>query len=106
MPGKNYVIVKYDKILDDIDLRFVIINIFSKKPVSLKDSTIEQFSKIAQENNLVFRTNALKEDLATESGLYKSRDDARKAGLSGDFSAGFHCINNANKSFNVYKPVR
>jgi hypothetical protein len=82
---KNYVIVNYDKILEDRDLRFVVINMFSKKAVSLADSTIDNFVKVAQESKLIFLSNARKEDLAVQNGLFKNRDDAKKAGVFGEF---------------------
>jgi hypothetical protein len=106
MSNKNYVIVKYDKILDDIDLRFVIINMFSESPISLNQATIEKFSEVAQKKKLFFLSNAKIEDLAVENGLYKNREDAKRAGIHGDFSSGLSVFKNKGIQYSVYKPVR
>jgi len=106
MSNKNYVIVKYDKILDDIDLRFVIINMFSERPIALCDATIEKFSEVAQKKKLIFLSNAKMEDLAVQNGLYKNRDDAKRAGVHGEFSSGFSTFKNKGVGYSVYKPVR
>jgi hypothetical protein len=106
MSNKNYVIVKYDKILDDIDLRFVVINMFSESPISLREATIEKFSEVAQKKKLVFLTNAKAEDLAVENGLYRNRNDAKRAGVHGEFSSGFSIFKNKGIQYSVYKPVR
>ncbi len=103
---KNYVIVNYDKILEDRDLRFVVINMFSKKAISLADSTIDNFVKVAQESKLIFLSNARKEDLAVQNGLFKNRDDAKKAGVFGEFSSGLSKLGSGNSTLCIYKPVR
>ena len=103
---KNYVIADPNKINEDVDLRFVVINMFSNKPVSLLESTPEKFKEITKVCNLTFLPNAKKEDIAVISGLFSSRDEARMDGLVGEISSGFHTFGKGFGKFTVYKPAK
>lgn len=103
---KNYVIADPHKINEDIDLRFVVINMFSKKPIGLLESTPDKFKEITKICNLTFLPNAKKEDIAVLSGLFATREEARMDGFVGDISSGYHTFGSGFNKFNVYKPVK
>jgi len=103
---KNYVIADPNKINEDVDLRFVVINMFSKNPIGLLESTPEKFKEITKICNLTFLPNAKKEDIAVISGLFSSREEARMDGFVGDISSGFHSFGRGFSKFSVYKPAK
>lgn len=103
---KNYIIADPRKISEDIDLRFVVINMFNKTPITLPEATPERLKEISKKYNLIFLPDAKKEDLAVLSGTFSSREEARMSGCVGEIPAGFQTVGRGSSKYTVFKPVR
>ena len=103
---KNYIIADPKKISEDIDLRFVVINMFSKNPITLPEATPERLKEVSKKYNLIFLPEAKKEDLAVLAGVFSSREEARMSGYVGEIPTGFQTIGRGSSKYTVFKPAR